>query len=137
MLTPGLAERQRQLGDVPGRLATTIAQLAQRAAVELGLEQAAAVLAGGGVPGGDRLAVAGADQLGGLAQAPRRRASTASATASRLLAKMSAQIAGLEPATRVVSRKLGPTSGIRSESRPSSAAASADERVGDARAAGG
>ena len=68
--------------------------------------------AGGGVPGGDRLAVAGADQLGGLAQAPRRRASTASATASRLLAKMSAQIAGLEPATRVVSRKLGPTSGM-------------------------
>ena len=51
-------------------------------------------------------------------------ASIASATASRLLAKMSPQIAGLEPATRVASRKLGPTSGIRSESRVSSAAAS-------------
>ena len=61
------------------------------------------------------------------AASPSRRAtaSTESATASRLLAKMSAQIAGLEPATRVVSRKLGPTSGIRSESRLSSAAASA------------
>ena len=44
-------------------------------------------------------------------------------SASALLAKMSAQIAGLAPATRVVSRKLGPTSGIRSESRVSSAAA--------------
>ena len=55
--------------------------------------------------------------------AARATASTASATASRLLAKMSPQIAGLEPATRVVSRKLGPTSGIRSESRVSSAAA--------------
>ena len=60
------------------------------------------------------------------AAAPRRRAtaSTESATAARLLAKMSAQIVGLEPATRVVSRKLGPTSGSRSESRASSAAAS-------------
>ena len=37
---------------------------------------------------------------------------------------MSTQIPGLAPATRVVSRKLGPTSGSRSESSPSVAAAS-------------
>ena len=50
--------------------------------------------------------------------------STESATASRLLAKMSAQIDGLEPATRVMSRKLGPTSGRRSVSLVSEWAAS-------------
>ena len=59
----GLAERQRELGDRPRPVGDDDPQLAQRAAAELGLEQAAAVLAGGRVPGGDRLAVAGADQL--------------------------------------------------------------------------
>src|SRR3954453_11846904 len=50
--------------------------------------------------------------------------STPRATASRLVAKMSPQIAGLAPATRVVSRKLGPTSGMRSASSASADAAS-------------
>ena len=66
--------------------------------------------------------------------ASRRRSPTASisaATASRLVAKMSPQIAGLAPATRVVSRKLGPTSGRRSDSSESAAAASLDEHVGE------
>ena len=119
----GLAEREGELGDRAGPVGDDDAQLAQRAAGELGLEQAAAVGGGAGVPGGDRVA----RRPRGSARRPRagarRRASTASATASRLLAKMSPQIAGLAPATRVVSRKLGPTSGIRSESRVSSAAA--------------
>ena len=47
-----------------------------------------------------------------------------SATASELVAKMSAQIAGLAPATLVVSRKLVPTSGSRSDSSESAVAAS-------------
>ena len=57
----------------------------------------------------------------------RRRSATASmpsATASELVAKMSAQIAGLAPATLVVSRKLVPTSGSRSDSSESAVAAS-------------
>src|SRR6202012_4153406 len=44
-------------------------QLDQRAVGALGGEQAAAVLAGGRVPGGDRGGVAGADQLGGGVEA--------------------------------------------------------------------
>ena len=121
---PGLAERQRELGDRPGPVGDDDAQLAQRR------RRRVRPRAGGGdrspaprVPGGDRVA----HRPRGSAPRPRRRRSAtpsiASATASRLLAKMSPQIAGLAPATRVVSRKLGPTSGSRSESRVSSAAA--------------
>ena len=54
----GLAQRQGQLGDRAGAIGDDDAQLAQRAAGQLGLEQAAAILAGGGVPGGDGVAVA-------------------------------------------------------------------------------
>ena len=124
MLTPASPRARASSAIVPGRLATTIRSSRSGPASALGLEQPAPVLAGRRVPGGDGVAVAAADQLGRLAAGGAPTASTASATASRLLAKMSAQIAGLEPATRVVSRKLGPTSGSRSESRVSSAAAS-------------
>ena len=122
---PGLAQRQGQLGDRAGPVGDDDPQLVQRAGLALGLEQR-----GRGPrrrrrarrrpPRGRRARIS-------AAASSRRRAtdSTESATASRLLAKMSAQIAGLEPATRVVSRKLGPTSGIRSESPLSAAAASA------------
>ena len=69
----GLAERQRQLGDRPRAVGDDEPQLVQRAAAALGLEQPAAVLAGRGVPGGDRLAVAAADQRRRLAAAARDR----------------------------------------------------------------
>ena len=64
----GLAQRQRQLGDRPRPVGDDDPQLAQRARRRLGFEQPAAVLAGGGVPGGDRLAVAAR----GSAPPPRR-----------------------------------------------------------------
>ena len=127
----GLAEGEGELGDRSGPVGDDDPQLAQRAAAELGLEQPAPVRAGARVPRGDRLALAARGSARRPRAGGRATASTASATASLLLAKMSPQIAGLAPATRVVSRKLGPTSGIRSESRVSSAAASADEDVGD------
>ena len=61
----------------------------------------------------------------------RRSASISRATASRLVAKMSPQIAGFAPATRVVSRKLGPTSGRRSDSSAARRGGLADEHVGE------
>ena len=63
--------------------------------------------------------------------AARTTASTSRATASRLVAKMSPQIAGFAPATRVVSRKLGPTSGRRSDSSAARRGRLLDEHVGD------
>ena len=112
MLTPARPSASASSATMPGRFGTADAQLAQRAADELGLEQAAAVLARAAMPVADGVAVARAQELG----RPRRGAlddarRSRRATASRLAAKMSAQIAGLAPATRVVSRKLGPTSG--------------------------
>ena len=44
---------------------------------------------------------------------------------------MSVQIALLAPATRVASRKLGPTAGMRWDSSPSSAGGLGDEQVGE------
>ena len=69
------------------------------------------------VPGADRVARrrSGSARAASLSRVRDARRSRA-ATASRLVAKMSPQIAGLAPATRVVSRKLGPTSGRRSDS---------------------
>ncbi len=55
---PGLAQRQGQLGDRPRPVGDDDPQLPQRPALGFGFEQAAAVRAGGGVPGGERLAVA-------------------------------------------------------------------------------
>ena len=60
----------------PGPVLDPDPQLADVAAGEVGLEQAAAVLAGGAMPGADRVGVAGADQLGGLAQPRARSASS-------------------------------------------------------------
>ncbi len=70
-----VAERERDLGHGPGPVLDPDPQLAQLAAGEVGLEQPAAVVAGVRVPLADRVAVAVADQRRGRAQplADRRR----------------------------------------------------------------
>ncbi len=128
MLTPASPSASASSAIVPGRLATTIRSSRSGPPRELGLEQAPAVLAGGGVPGGDRLAVAAADQLGGLAQAradrrrPRRRPPRGCWRRCR------PRSPGWRRRRGSCRGSSGPTSGSRSESRVSSAAASADER---------
>ncbi len=109
---PGLAEGQRQLGD--RARAGWRRRSAARAAGPPASSASSRRRRSSPAPACQattRVAVAAADQLGGLAAGARASDSTASATASRLLAKMSPQIAGLEPATRVASRKLGPDLG--------------------------
>ncbi len=68
---PGLAERKGQGRDRSRPVGDDDPQLAQRARLEVGLQQAAPILPGGGVPGGDGVTVAAADQRRRLAQAPR------------------------------------------------------------------
>ena len=68
MLTCARPSARAISATVPGRFSTPIRSSWSVAAGEVGLEQPAAVLAGGAVPGADRCRVAGADQLGGLPQ---------------------------------------------------------------------
>ncbi len=69
MLTPASPRARASSATVPGRFVDHHPQLAQGTAAALRLEQPAPVLGRRRVPGGDRLAVARADQLGGLAEA--------------------------------------------------------------------
>ena len=117
MLTPASPERQRQLGDGPGPVGDDDPQLAQRAAGELGLEQAAPVARR---PRRARRRRRSRSPARISSAASRSRPTTRVDRRRRpprgCRAKMSPQIAGFAPATRVASRKLGPTSGRRSES---------------------
>ena len=136
MLTPASPSASASSATVPGRLATTIRSSRSGPPLELVLEQAAAVLGGGGVPGGDRLAVAGADQLGGLAQAPAERFDRVGdglAVAGEDVAPDRRVGAGDPGRVAEAGADLGHPLGVAAELR----ARLGDERVGDHVRAGG
>ena len=68
MLTWAWPSASATSATAPGRFSTPIRSSRSVAAGEVRLEQAAPVLAGGGMPAPDRVGVAGSDQLCGLAQ---------------------------------------------------------------------
>ena len=131
MLTPASTEREGDLGDGPRPVLDPDPELPQLTPGQLGFEQARRSSPCRRASRRRPTRSPGADQRSGLSEPLRSSRRLASATASRLLAKMSPQIAGLAPATRVVSRKLGADLRSRSDSSPRGGRRLAHERVGD------
>ena len=133
MLTPAAPERQGDLGDGPRPVLDRHPQL-----VAARRPRARPRAGGGGRRGRRRCqpATASSSPVADQLRRPRRGASgrrrrSPPPPPRGWLAKMSPQIAGFAPATRVVSRKLGPTSGRRSDSSASGRCRLLDEHVGD------
>ena len=114
-------ELERDLGDDPRAVGDQHAQLVHLAARQVGLEQAAAVLAGGVVPLADAVVVA-AGELAAHHHQPRDRVVDRRHQRVGVGAVDAAPHAELAPATRVTSRNDGPVAGSRSPSADSTRA---------------